>query len=372
VKVCMISGANQEEPYGSTIRPTYLAIYSAQLGIEISHYGKNHPSIDEIVPGLNKQDISEESLLRRFNSLYKELKHSPPDVIYTHQIQSGKLGLILSYFLHRPHVYDAHSSISFEAPTFKNSPVQIRRRQFYYERMIIKLSSKVIVPSIELKEFLIDKYRLNPDRFAIVKNGVERKRFFPLPPDESLRRNLGIEKDAFIVVITNPRLPTFPSNDMALQYLFDVIPSIEKNVSRIKFLILGGGPELRPPSDNIIYTGYVNDIPSYINLADVCVVPYPAQAVCGGTRTKVCEYLACGKPIVATEEGMRGFDDAVPGKHYFLAKNADDFIHYVIECFNAPDKAKQIGENARQLSEKYDWSYLSRGLERCLSEVLSS
>ena len=99
----------------------------------------------------------------------------------------------------------------------------------------------------------------------------------------------------------------------------------------------------------MIYTGYVKDLPAYLNLADICIAPYPPQAVCGGTRDKVCEYLACGKPIVATKEAMRGFDDALPGEHYLLAADEHDFVAKLMDCIRYPKMAEQIGQNAQEI-----------------------
>ena len=303
--------------------------------------------------------------------IYGNYRISSPDVIYTHQIEAGKLGLMLRLVLHRPYVYDAHSSIALEAPTFKDVPSPIRRRIFFYERMIIKFAAKVIVPSEELKSFLIHKYRLNPDRIGIVKNGVDRERFFPCSTDFGLRKRIGLDEDTFLVVFTNPRLPTFPSNEIALKNLFDIVPNLEKRLPGIKFLILGGGSRPKPPTKNVIYTGYVDDLPPYINIANVCVAPFPGNAVCGGTRTKVCEYFACGKPVVSTEEGIRGFDDAIPGKHFFLAKNQREFVERIVECYQFPGRAKEMGRRARIFSHAYGWKHLSQELEKNLAEVVS-
>lgn len=371
VKVCMISGTHRDEPYGSSIRPTCLAECLAGQGVEVLHFARKHSASGDKIPGLKNYDLLEGSWKNRFEIIFQVLKHSPPDVIYTHQIESAKLGLVLSFFLHIPHVYDAHSSIALEASTYKHFPIDIKKRQYLFERMIVMFSHMIIVPSPELKDYLRRRYHLKSAKIVIVKNGADGSRFFPALPDKCLRESLHLG-DAFLVVFPNPRLPTFPSNEMALRHLFDMIPEIEKRIPRIKFLILGGGPQPKGPSDNIVYTGYVNDLASYINAADVCVAPFPEQAVCGGTRTKICEYLACGKPIVATGEAMRGFDDAVPGKHYFLANNAEDFVRQVAECFHFPDKRIRIGQNARMLSEHYDWAYLSKELKMYLMDAVSS
>ena len=119
----------------------------------------------------------------------------------------------------------------------------------------------------------------------------------------------------------------------------------------------------------MIYTGYVKDLPAYLNLANICIAPYPPRAVCGGTRDKVCEYLACGKPIVATREAMRGFDDALPGEHFFLAADERDFVEKLVDCVHDPEMAGRIGRNARTLSERYDWSHLARSSSTCFRRL---
>jgi glycosyltransferase involved in cell wall biosynthesis len=355
----MISGASIEEPYGSTIRPTFLAKYLAEQGIEVSHFAMSHPKTVETVEALAEYDLLETSFKNKFTTILAKSRDIPPDVVCSHQINSAKLGLLLSFVLRVPHVYDAHSSIALEAPTFKHSHVVLRKRLLFHERMIAKLSSQIIVPSKDLKQFYSETYHLDPAKLMIVKNGADRTQILQGRPLPHIGEAHNIKKDDFLVVFTNPRLSMFPSNQMALQYLFDVIPVIESRLSRVKFLILGGGPTPKPPSENVIYTGHVDDLASYLSMANVCVAPFPPQAVCGGTRTKVCEYLAAGKPIVATSEGMRGFDDAVPGEHYFLARDPGEFADRIIDCRNEPDKASHVGQNARRLSEQYDWRFLA-------------
>jgi glycosyltransferase involved in cell wall biosynthesis len=225
---------------------------------------------------------------------------------------------------------------------------------------------------LELRDYLVKKYRVSPEKILIVKNGVETDRFRPNAADLSLRNALGIPSGARVVVFTNPRLHTFPTNEMALRSFFKMIPAIERRVPSIRFLILGGGPALESPSKNVIYTGFVEDLAAHINLADVCVAPFPREAVCGGTRNKVCEYLASGKPLVATREAMRGFEDAVEGKHFLLGEEAEDFVYKIVYCLHNQDAATQIGQNARLLSARYDWGYLTRQLRALLEEVAGS
>ena len=41
-----------------------------------------------------------------------------PDLVYSHQVHAAGTGLWISRSLKRPHVYDAHSSMAHELPTY--------------------------------------------------------------------------------------------------------------------------------------------------------------------------------------------------------------------------------------------------------------
>jgi len=369
LKICMISGADRAEPYGSTIRPLSLEKKLVSLGFEVLHICRKDLFPEKNMQRFSFQEFAGKSRKRKFKIIYERCRHFSPDVIYTHQIVAGNLGIRLRHRLNTPHVYDAHSSIALELPTYTHLSLKNRLWLLLNEKSISKLAHKVVVPSSELRDFMIRRYHLHPNKMAIVKNGVETDVFQPSKPDMALKRELGISDAKTIIGFTNPRQLTFPSNEIALRNFFKAVPELEKRSAGIKFLIIGGGPEVKAPSKNVIYTGFVKDLPAYISLADICVAPFPSQAVCGGTRLKVCEYLACGKPIVATEEAMRGFDDAIPGKHFLLARNHENFIDQILYCLSNPEEAEKLGKNARTLAERYDWRHLAVGLAEILGSV---
>lgn len=359
MKICMISIADIDQPYGSTARPYFIAKHLARRGVELIHICEKLPEDGTGVKIISRRDdpgTSGADQARRIRHLCRQFA---PDLVYSHQVYSARMGIWLGRSLRRPHVYDAHSSLAHESSTFARMSLKERSLRIVNEASVLWRSDKIIVPSAELEDYVIGKYRLRPDRVRVVKNGAEADTFRPADPDLSLRARLGIPAESVLIVFTNPRLATFPSNEMALRSLFRMVPEIERRIPGVRFLILGGGPELKAPSPRVIYAGYVNDLPAHLNLADICIAPYPPRAVCGGTRDKVCEYLACGRPIVATSEAMRGFDDAVPGEHYLLAADEGDFVEKLADCVRRPEMARSIGRNARALSEKYDWSRLA-------------
>jgi len=369
MKVSMFSLADVHSPYGSTVRPFFLGKHLARKGVELIHICEKLPESGGDVEIVSRRDYAGRSNAEVFHLLRERCRRFAPDLIYSHQVHAAGIGLRISRSLKRPHVYDAHSSVAYELHTYTRLPLKEKICRIASESVALKFADLIIVPSSGLKDYFVRKYFLRPDKIRIMKNGVETDTFRPAPPDLSLRESLGIPRDAVLILFTNPRLATFPSNEMALRMLFRFVPDVERMISSVRFLILGEGPELKGPSPNVIYSGYVRDLPAYLNLADICIAPYPPQAVCGGTRGKVCEYLACGKPIVATKEAMRGFDDALPGEHFLLAADEHDFAEKIRDCIHHPDMARRIGRNARTLSERYDWSRRAEELLKVFQEV---
>ncbi len=358
----MLSIADVDRPYGSTARPYFLGKHLARRGIELLHICERLPDDGTGVKVISRRDHPAESGTEQAREIRHRCRQFAPDLVYSHQVHSARLGMWISRSLRKPHVFDAHSSLAHESSTFSRLSLKDRFLRIVPEAYMVWRSDRVVVPSAELESYFVRRYRVRSKRIRIVKNGAETDAFRPVDPDPSLRARLGIPRDSFLIVFTNPRLATFPSNEMALRSLFRMVPEIERRVPGVRFLILGGGPEPEAPSPRVTYAGYVKDLPAYLNAADLCIAPYPPEAVCGGTRDKVCEYLACGRPVVATKEAMRGFDDAVPGEHFLLAADERDFAVKVADCVRDPERARRIGRNARHLSENYDWGRLAAKL----------
>ncbi len=369
MKICMLSIADIDRPYGSTARPYFIGKHLVRHGVEMIHICEKLPEDGPGVKVISRRDHQETSGAEQARQVRNQCRQFAPDLIYSHQVHSARMGMWLSKSLKKPHVYDAHSSLAHESSTFAHLSLKERFLRIAPEAYMLWRSDRIIVPSTELEDYFVRKYRVRPNRIRIVKNGAEIDAFRPTGSDLSLRARLGIPRESALLVFTNPRLATFPSNEMALQSLFRMIPEIERRIPGIRFLILGGGPELKGPSPSVIYAGYVKDLPAHLNLADICIAPYPPEAVCGGTRDKVCEYLASGKPIVATREAMRGFDDALPGEHFLLAEDEPDFVEKIVDCVRRPELARRLGRNARLLSERYDWSHLASKVIDVFQEV---
>ena len=375
MKVCLISSVNVAIQDGSTVRPYYISKNLARFGCKILHICTNPPEIEEkenIKYSLKKHHKNKLWIVRTFRDflkLYKECKEFSPDVIYAHQISNATRALPLKYLLRISLVFDAHGSSVLEMDTNPNPSFYQRVEMKKQEKKVLEKADKIISPANDLKNFFIEHFDIPEEKIEVIKNGVNLDLFKPIEPSIKKKEQLGISNEDKVVVFTCPRFVA--QNEIALRYFFELIPKIEDKVKNIKFLIIGGGPKLDPPSPNVIYTGFVHELAPYINLGDVCIAPYPQSALYGtaGAKNKIMEYFACGKPVISTEEGIRGFDDAVPNKAFLLALDSDDFVAKLTTVLHDKSLSKKIGENARRLSLKYSWGNLSKEVFKVLDSV---
>ena len=111
----------------------------------------------------------------------------------------------------------------------------------------------------------------------------------------------------------------------------------------------------------VTITGFVEDPRPYISAAAVCVVPLLTG---GGTRLKVLEAMAMGKPIVSTTLGCEGIH-ATQGRDIVLADSADEFAQSVLELLENETRRDRLGRAARAFVEhQFGWQTVTAPLAR--------
>ena len=103
---------------------------------------------------------------------------------------------------------------------------------------------------------------------------------------------------------------------------------------------------------NVVFTGSKNfdQLPSFINSFDVCLNPQLLNEVTiGNYPRKIDEYLAVGKPTVATKtDAMRVFAD-----HVYLAENKEDYLKLIQLALDEDSPPKK--QERRAFASKHTW-----------------
>jgi len=139
---------------------------------------------------------------------------------------------------------------------------------------------------------------------------------------------------------------------------------LKKLTSRLK---LGNRIVFKPP------VPYIR-IPEHIAQADAGVLPFPDWK---GWNTssfiKLFEYLACGRPVVATK--IPAHTNILQGRDFvFWAEEStpEELAEAVKKAYEARDHYEKLGEKSREfIKHKYTWEKQAEKLERFLKEITS-
>lgn len=195
---------------------------------------------------------------------------------------------------------------------------------------------------------------------AVVPNAVDPDYFAPS----------GGAVDAHTLIF-NGTLNYRPNVD-AVRYLIDDIWPLVRHRYPDATLMLTGcndGVDIRPlMKPGIRFLGEVPDIRPHVARATAVCVPI---RIGGGTRLKVLEALAMGKPVVSTAVGCEGV--AVrDGEHLMIADDARAFASKIFEVFENPALRAALGRAGRRLIEtRYSWDLAGARLESLYREIIS-
>ena len=201
--------------------------------------------------------------------------------------------------------------------------------------------------------------RANPRLcIEVVPNGADTKRLVPL------EANQGVPALLFVGSMSYP-----PCADGAVYFCNHVLPYIKQTIPDIQVWIVGTNP---PPevrglaSDDIHVTGYVKDVLPYYKKTSVSIVPLRAGA---GTRLKILESMALGRPVVSTAIGCEGLE-VVDGQHLLIADAPKEFAEKTVLLITDNVLFHHVATEARKfVMNRYDWDMLANQMMDIYSEL---
>ena len=151
----------------------------------------------------------------------------------------------------------------------------------------------------------------------------------------------------------------YPPNADGIRWFFnEVFPLIREQVPDVTLTIIGKNPpqdflDLAAKNpDAVTVTGYVPELPPYLEQSALMVVPVRAG---GGMRVRILEAFAYAMPVVTTTIGLEGIH-AEPERDVLVADTASDFAKRVVELLEDTSLQEKLSTNGRRLAEtKYDW-----------------
>jgi|TARA_Y100000310_G_scaffold345860_1_gene471660 glycosyltransferase involved in cell wall biosynthesis len=271
---------------------------------------------------------------------------------------SDPLWGIIGYFAAKRHkirfIYDLHDNYE----TYSTYKIPFLGLLHKY---VVKHANIVTTVSHTLKNKI---KKIRKDNVFVIQNGVDIKSFKPLNK-EKCRKSLNLPKNAKIIAYAGSiqRL-------QGIDILIDAFEELKKSVKTLKLVVAGRffkgeGKYIDLNQEGIIYLKSLSQdkVAELINAADIVVVPNPENAF-----TKYCfpykvvEYMACNKPIVATNVGDVGILLRTHKEALCRPNDKNDMVKKI----KGQIKKKMV--NYRKDALKNSWDNIAKNFNKILKQ----
>lgn len=164
----------------------------------------------------------------------------------------------------------------------------------------------------------------------------------------------------------------YQPNVYAAEFLItQVWPRVYRSMPQARLLLAGGSPErvrgYMAGVPGVEFTGFVDDLDALYRRSRVVCAPVFSG---GGTRIKIIEAAAYGKPIVATGIGAEGLEMR-DGMEVVLRQDAESFADACLHLLTNREAAQRLGAAARAAAIRhYERSAVVRLIRRRLSAYM--
>jgi glycosyltransferase involved in cell wall biosynthesis len=263
-------------------------------------------------------------------------------------------------------------SKSFAYRVFSSLALRSERFNYRYCDRIVSVTDK-------LKDELVRLYSVPAKKVLVINNGANTDIFKPIDQKQA-RAELGLDSSKKYVCFVG-HLAAW----QGVEFLIHSAPFILDKCPEVRFLVVGDGvmrdklletaSELGL-SNKFIFTGRVpyENVPVYINAADVCVAPFIKErnSKIGLSALKTYEYLACGKPIVASSiPGVKDLIDLSGGGVSVPPENPEALANAVVKLISDEKTRDVMGEQGRKyVVENHSWDGVARKILDICNDIV--
>jgi len=288
---------------GDAIHTKALAASWARAGHRV-HLVVGGDGADSRIPGMEVSVRPGTADLPTLASVKEVARSFKPNVIYERRF-SPKISMTLSTLTGTPFAVEYNGIVDEEA-AMQGRPLPktpARRLKTAVRIRMLRRAAAVVTVTQGLREIVIERYGVDPERVFVVENGVDPELFRPLDPAEA-RAVLGLPPGP---------LACYVGNLVRWQGLDTLLEAMNELPSSYRLVLVGDGPsrahlvrqvEKQGLGGRVHFAGIVphDQVLLYIAAADVCAASFSSErnVRSGVSALKVLEYLACARPIVVT------------------------------------------------------------------------
>jgi glycosyltransferase involved in cell wall biosynthesis len=294
----------------------------------------------------------------------REIERAPADLIYQRYARFSWAGVAASLRTGVPLFLEYNGSEVWIGKHWdRGSRLPLLER---FERLNLNAAARVfVVAEVERRNLL--RAGIADEKIVVNPNGVDTEKFRPGVGGAAVRDELGVAPDETLAGFVG----TFGSwhGVLTLARAITLVPA----ASRVRFLLVGAG-KLRDEVQRIIcaagkerqviFIGHVEHerVPALVDACDILLsphVPLEDGSEFFGSPTKLFEYMAMGKGIIASRLGQIG-EVLVDQKTALLTEpgNAQELVDAILRLRDSRELRHHLGAAARAAAiAKHTWKH---------------
>ncbi len=285
------------------------------------------------------------NMARQLRRCGKFIKGNNIEIVQTHDFYTNIFGMAAASIARVSVLIAAKRETGMRSSTQKF----IERRAFSFAHSIVANADRV-------KNYLVES-GVPGSKISVIHNAIDLQKLDVTRIErEEVLKELRLSPDPemqFVTIVANLRSPV-KNHRMFLR----AAAKVKARVPNVGFILAGEGEltgELKEfaaeldLTEQTFFLGRCSKVAELLSISDICCLTSESE----GFSNSILEYMAAGKPVVATAVGGAA-EAVVENETGFLVASDDDeaLADYLIELLSDRGKAKLMGDRGRNVVEQ--------------------
>jgi glycosyltransferase involved in cell wall biosynthesis len=347
----LIDSFNQGGSERQALQLTRLLSQSGRYKVRmacLSPAGTLRSTIDDLdlgdIPSFPLTSFYNQNAVRQLKRFVRWLQTSGIDIVHTHDFYTNVFGM----------AGGSVARVSVRVASMRETAEMRSLAQKQVQKVAYSLAHSVVANSKAVADKLISD-GIRPDKVSVIYNGLDLKRLETSVTRSEALSMLGVNVDEarpvrFVSIVANMRheVKDYPMFLRAARKVKQAVPDA--------IFLLAGEGELEESLKSLarelgiyeatVFLGRCENVAELLSISDACVLSSKAE----GFSNSILEYMAAGKPVVATNVGGAG-EAITEGETGFLVPSGDDemMAERLASLLLEPDKALKMGAAAKRV-----------------------
>ena len=298
------------------------------------------------IPEFRLTSFYDANFFRQARRCAAYLKENKIDLVHTHDFYTNVFGMTAATL----------AGVPVRIASKRETSGMRSKAQEFVEKLAFRRSNVIVANSLAVRDYLIAR-SIADSKIKVIYNGLDLSRFENIDKDRAaICQKFGLRTDEnarFVTSVANLRHPV-----KNVPMLLRAAKLVINNVPDAQFVIAGEGGlkgELCESAaalgvaDKVHFIGRCTDVPELLGISYACVLTSSAE----GFSNSILEYMAAGKPVVATNVGgaAEAIIEATSG--HLVASNDDAAMAvHLTNLLNDEAKTVEFGAKGRKIIEE--------------------